>query len=236
MPARCSSASVAWQDPASFVFGKKYPGSICMELYRFFSSQDHADALAAGQVRLTTLGECRRKERDDPGRDSEEGVVRYDSGSFAGEINEPHVRARLKNLSFITATIGFISAENISLVREMEAYVLCMTYSLRSDGGKGKYGTHGVAVKAARHFFEAVSAALQESVPIRYSRMGRIWYGSNHHSGSRSAPTLNGFLKTPNFEGEMEYRMIWMPEGRQEIKPFGLDVPRVAQWCERFEL
>src|SRR5690606_38160050 len=59
-------------------------------VYRFFQEEWQADALARGDVWLSTLETCRAYENPEQG-DSEEGYETYNSGHAVGDSSDPEL-------------------------------------------------------------------------------------------------------------------------------------------------
>lgn len=137
-------------------------------VYRFFEEQEHADALARGDVYLSTLESCRAYEDAEKG-DSEEAHETYFSGSLLGDGSNPQFveQARRAGIGIGPNSRNTKIVNCSSTVSLSDAYVLCTTTEFSPQNLNEKFGRFCVEIKDPREFFVSISKRLNSiSCPV----------------------------------------------------------------------
>jgi hypothetical protein len=103
-------------------------------IYRFFPEKWQADALARGNVWLSTLGTCRAYEDPEQGN-PEEAHETYNSGHAVGCSDDPDFveRARRSDINIGPGCSRITISNNTRRTSLPDAYVLCTTGVLTSS-------------------------------------------------------------------------------------------------------
>lgn len=205
-------------------------------VYRFFNKESEADALAAGNVWISTLQACRRYENAERG-DRAEGTTVYATGRIAGDTSDPELALVAKRMG---VEIGS-NARNVALIDNIvtthvdDALVLCTTELFDPSSLSQAFGDHCVRISNPVEFFKIVSLSLRRYVVLRGALMGRVVYGPRHHRGLEPYPPGPlGFVKPPVYAAQHEVRMLWdVHPAQRPLKPGLLDCPESAEFCER---
>lgn len=208
-----------------------YRGSV----YRFFKEEEHANALARGDIYLSTLDNCRAYEDAEQG-DPEEAYETYLSGHLVGSSDELNEQAQ--RLGFYTS--GFcenIEITNCSSTRKLtDAYVLCTTTEFSPENLNEKFGKYCVEIKDPRKFFVAVSKKLNSISTIREAATRKIIYRDRNYIGLDQPPGPIGFVKpSVPYEKQKEFRFLWIMETMGELNPPLLKCPEISHLCRRVD-
>lgn len=209
-------------------------------IYRFFRNAEEADALAQGNVWLSTLKKCREYENPEQG-DPEEAHETYNSGYAVGGSDDP----RFMEISRRSGAIHFEPGCNVRLSGGIindctsrrslpNAYVLCTTIDFLPENLSYTFGKYCVEITDPRQFFISVSESLERRAPISKAAAGKIIYKDRHYAGMESPPGPIGFVKPPDpYASQKEFRFLWIPKGSSSLTPFLLGCPKVKDLCKR---
>nr|WP_181718434.1 hypothetical protein [Psychrobacter sp.]QJS05137.1 hypothetical protein [Psychrobacter sp.] len=208
-----------------------YKGSV----YRFFKEEEHADALARGDVYLSTLDICRAYEDAEQG-DSQEAYETYLSGNLSGDGDDHEFveKARRSGIGIGPGSrdIKIINCSNT--VSLPDAYVLCTTTEFLPENLNEKFGKYCVEIKDPRKFFVAVSKKINSISAIREAAIREIIYADRNYTGMEQTPGPIGFVKpsTP-YKKQKEFRFLWLMENMGQLNPPLLKCPEVSSLCRR---
>lgn len=204
-------------------------------VYRFFKEEWQADALARGEVWLSTLEACRTYEdpaQGDPG----EAHETYNSGHAIGSSDDPNFVeiARRSSIRIGPGCSNITISNNIKITALHDAYVLCTTTEFSPERLSETFGKYCVEITSPNDFFIRVSASLKKFTPIKESRAGKVIYKDRHYTGMAVPPGPIGFVKPPErYATQIEFRLLWVPKKTTRLTPFLLKCPEVAYLCKR---
>ncbi|MGP9558241.1 hypothetical protein [Psychrobacter sp. AOP7-A1-24] len=205
-------------------------------VYKFFKEEEHADALARGDVYLSTLENCRAYENSEQG-DSEEAHETYFSGTLSGGGNDPEFVEQARRagigISKNANDIFLASCSNKKSIKD--AYVLCASAEHAPENMNEAIGNKFcVEIKNPRVFFNAVSKKISSVSTIRKASMGKIIYADRSYTGLDQPPGPIGFVKPAfPYEKQKEFRFLWIMENMGEINPPLLQCPEISHLCKR---
>ncbi|WP_188013715.1 hypothetical protein [Photobacterium damselae] len=202
-------------------------------IYRFFPEKWQAESLCKGNVWISTLETCRQYEDPLQG-DSEEATHTYSSGHIVGGSNDPaFVEMASRSGISIGEGCSNITISNCTSVKKLpDAYVLCTTREYRPQSLSGTFGNHCVKISNPAEFFKLVSATLNKQKSIREGGMGLVQYKERNYTGLQSPPGPIGFVKPGDqYSSQKEFRLLWVPQTSDAIKPFLLECPEVSKFC-----
>jgi hypothetical protein len=189
-------------------------------LYRYFDSEEHADAFAAGKVWISTLDTCRKHEglqRGDPG----EATVTYNTGFIRGDGDDLAIQliaSRIK-VSVAPGARNITLSNDTAFHRLADAWVLCCTERHQPDGLKG-IGQYCVKIEQPREFFEKLTRTFSQYAQIQEAMFGRVIYAERSYQSLEAEPGPIGFVKPPDtYSDQSEVRMLWVPASREVIAP-----------------
>lgn len=204
-------------------------------IFRFFKEKEHAEALCKGDVWLTTLQTCR--EYDDPLQgDAKEATHTYDGGTSV-------LHGDGSDLDFVTkaARLGIRVSPDSKDIQISggfhsfsipNAYVLCTTQEFNPSKLSDTFGNYCVEISEPKEFFELVSAKLHHTVSLKHGYMGPVTYDKRDHMVHEALPAPIGFVKPKDIYSEQkEFRFLWLPADKRDIKPLLLSCPEVAKLC-----
>ncbi|UQB41932.1 hypothetical protein JX580_09710 [Thiomicrospira microaerophila] len=204
-------------------------------VYRFFQEEWQADALARGDVWLSTLETCRAYENPEQG-DSEEGHETYNSGHAVGGSSDPELVevARRSGIHIGPGCSNITISNNIRKSVLHDAYVLCTTTEFSPEKLGETFGRYCVEITNPRQFFIAVSEVLEGIVSIREAAAGKVIYKNRLYTGMERPPGPIGFVKPPDlYASQKEFRLLWLPREANGLNPFLLKCPEVGGLCKR---
>lgn len=204
-------------------------------VYRFFQEEWQADALASGEVWLSTLETCREYEDPEQG-DPEEAHENYNSGYAVGGSDDANFVevARRSGIHIGPGCSNIILSENKRKTVLPDAYVLCTTTEFSFDKLSEKFGRYCVEITNPKTFFVLVSEFLEKSMRVKDAAAGKVIYKSRNYTGMESPPGPIGFVKPPEpYAPQREFRFLWIPENAKGLVPFLLKCPEAAQVCKR---
>lgn len=229
-----------FKSPYIFLTGRRLPGDFKHkfhghEVFKFFQEEKHADALAAGQVWLSTLEKCRQYEdplQGDPG----EAEHTYRSGTVTGNSGDPlfDLIAARSGIGMIGCTNATISeATNTTYLRD--AFVICTTAEFDPKKLGPTFGRYCVRISYPNEFFWRVSeVALRRHQRIAEAHWGSVEYRERDYAGVQPEPGLIGFVKpSDKYAAQKEVRFLWWQPGADALTPNMLDVPAAAELCKR---
>jgi len=204
-------------------------------IYRFFQEEWQADALANGDVWLSTLETCRKYEDPQQG-DPEEAHETYNSGHIVGGSDDPDLVevARRSGIHIGPGCSDITISDNTRRTVLPDAYVLCTTTDFSPKKLSEKFGRYCVEIAYPKDFFVYVSGILEKSIPIREAAAGKVIYKDRFYTGMESPPGPIGFVKPPDiYAPQKEFRLLWVPKNSNGLNPFLLNCPEVAHLCKR---
>jgi len=204
-------------------------------VYRFFREEWQADALARGEVWLSTLETCRAYEDPEQG-DPEEAHESYNSGHAVGGSDDPDFVevARRSGIHIGPGCSNITLSNNTKKTVLQDAYVLCTTTEFSPEKLSETFGKYCVEITSPKDFYVRVSAILENSAPIKEAVAGKVIYKDRNYTGMESPPGPIGFVKPPDlYATQREFRIIWVPENSNGLKPFLLKCPEAANLCSR---
>jgi hypothetical protein len=204
-------------------------------VYRFFQEEWEADALARGEVWLSTLETCRAYEDPEQG-DPEEAHETYNSGHAVGGSDDPDFVevARRSGIHIGPGCSDITLSNNTRKTVLPDAYVLCTTNELSPDKLSETFGRYCVEITNPKDFFIRVSTILEKSTPIKEAVAGKVIYKDRHYTGMESPPGPICFVKPRDlYATQREFRLLWVPENAKGLTPFLVKCPDVAHLCKR---
>lgn len=204
-------------------------------VYRFFQEELHADALARGEVWLSTLATCRAYEDPEQG-DPEEAHETYNSGhAVGGSTDSDFVEVARRSGIHIGPGCSNITLSNDTRKTVLpDAYVLCTTIEFSPEKLSETFGRYCVEITNPKEFFVLVSESLEKPIPIKEAAAGKVIYKDRSYTGMESPPGPMGFVKPPDlYAHQREFRLLWVPENSKDLAPFLLKCPEVAHLCKR---
>jgi len=180
------------------------------------------------------LEKCRRLENAAL-RDEGEASQTLRVESIAGDASDPNIQqfARRTHLRIGRGVHLTVSDSSVT-VRETHAWVLCTTHRPPTADAKGSLGDYCIKIGPVLPFFCTLSYAISRRRSVRQNVIGRIKYRARDYGLYDPEPGVLGFVKPPDkYEHEQELRVLWLPEEREVVKPFVIDCPEVAQYCQR---
>lgn len=207
-----------------------------MILYRYFETEEYANALCNGEVWLTTLEICRT--HAPPRRDPDEAHLDYTHDPIEGSGDDESVRTVANRLGIrVGEGVKLSLSGNRSRNSIRDGYVLCCSVE-RSPALRGKFGDFCVQIAGGRHLYWMVRDALAEQASLTWSHAQRVIYAERRYHHLGDPPGRTGFVKPPRvektkYEDEREYRMLWVPRAQTGLTRMRLDLPKVAALCRR---
>lgn len=204
-------------------------------IYRFFQEEWQADALARGEVWLSTLKTCRAYEDPEQG-DPDEAHETYNSGHAVGDSDDPLFVevARRSGIHIGPGCSNITISNNTRKTALPDAYVLCTTTEFSPDKLSETFGRYCVELTNAKQFFISVTESLESLVPIREAAAGKVIYKDRYYTGIEPSPGRIGFVKPPDlYASQKEFRFLWIPKNTNGLAPFLLKCPQVNHLCKR---
>jgi hypothetical protein len=205
-------------------------------VYRIIHGAGYADSLAAGEVYLSTLSECRKHEDPERG-DTREAKRTYHTGPdrvFGKDAQGSHVFKQLGPRVFSGPVDGVSLADCSATVQILDAFVLCTSAFYLPDD-LASLGKQCVRIDRPRQFFEIVTREVAKKYPIGPPDIRRVIYAPRDYSGMESPSGDLGFVKPPDpYAKQREVRMLWVLSGKpRTLKPEIFHCPEVAHLCTR---
>jgi hypothetical protein len=205
-------------------------------IYRFFSEEYQANALAQGEVWLSTLETCRAYEDTAQG-DPEEAHETYNSGYAVGGSDDPSFveRARRSGIHIGPGCSNMTVNNCSNRVSLPDAFVLCTTVEFSPEKLSETFGKYCVEITNPRAFFIGVSKQLEDHAFIKEAAAGKVIYKDRKYTGLESPPGPIGFVKPPDvYSSQNEFRFLWVPENNaSRLTPFLLKCPELSSICKR---
>lgn len=205
-------------------------------VYRFFKEEEHANALARGDVYLSTLESCRNYEDAEQG-DAEEAHETYLSGYLRGDSTDLQFVEQARRSGIIVVdSINTTIVDGSNTTWLSNAYVLCTTTEFLPENLNEKFGKYCVEIKDPRKFFVAVSEKLNSISTIREAATRKIIYADRKYTGLDQPPGPIGFVKPSYpYEKQKEFRFLWIMENMGELNPPLLKCPEISSLCRRID-
>lgn len=204
-------------------------------VYRFFKRESEADALAQGDVWLSTLETCRAYEDPKQG-DPEEAHEIYNTGYCVGGSGDPSFVevARRASIHIGPGCSGIVLSNNTRRSVIRDAYVLCTTSKYSPEMLGETFGKFCVEINNPSNFFFRVSDSLEKIQAIEAAIHGGVVYRDRFYEGMEPPPGPIGFVKPSDIYAEQkEFRFLWIPKNFNKITPFLLKCPEVSNICRR---
>ena len=206
-------------------------------IYRFFPEKWQAEALCNGEVWISTLETCRQFEDPNQG-DAEEAIHTYNSGHIFGGSNDPaFVEMASRSGVHIGEGCSNITISGCTNVQKLpNSFVLCTTTSYKPNELSGTFGNYCVQISNPKEFFKQTSKALNLRTTIKEGAQGKVIYSDRVYTGLQQIPGPIGFVKPiDKYATQEEYRFLWIPMLSDDIQPFLLHCPEVAELCTMVE-
>lgn len=217
---------------AHFAFGVSY--QISKSVFRFFESNEHAEALLRGAVWISTLNACRAYEENGRG-DKGEGSLDYRIKQAEGIGRDPDFRTVAERAGIGVSEGARVTLSNISRRMQLtDAYVLCTTMEHSPENLSSTFGSHCIEILDSAHFFKLITHRLNSLIPLNEALLGPVRYTPRQYAGLEEVPGPLGFVKPPDlFEVQKEFRMLWVPHDLSNLKPFLLNAPEIRYLVRR---
>lgn len=206
-------------------------------VYRFFKEEEHANALARGDIYLSTLESCRAYEDAEQG-DPEEAYETYLSGNIVGGSSDAEFVEKARRMGVIIGSnCNNIKFSNCSRTTSLpDAYILCTTTEFSPENLGEKFGGYCVEIKNPRKFFNIISRKINSIYAIREAAIGTVKYADRKYTGMEAPPGPIGFVK-PSFpyEKQKEFRFLWLMENMNKLEPLLIECPEISRLCKRVD-
>lgn len=203
-------------------------------IYRFFSQECHADALCKGNIWISTLETCRKYENILQG-DPEEATHTYNLPYASGFADDPNMKELSSRCGINVSGPGrlvIVNGRNTSILKN--AFVLCTTSEFQPNELSEVFGSYCVEISNPIDFFVNVSITLNNIFPIKQATTGLVRYSNRYYQNFDPEPGKIGFIKPSNpYSSQKEYRQLWVPRNNENLEPFLLSCPNVAEFCKR---
>lgn len=206
-----------------------------LSVFRYFDEAWKADALAAGDVWVSTLGECRKYENSAQG-DREEAHETYNSGYIRGNGDNPALVeiGRRCGIEIGPGCQNITLSNNTRITSIPDAYVLCTTRGFVDGRLTEDFGQYCVEITNPMLFFQCVSSKLMSDIAMSSVAAGEVIYSDRYYRGLQKPPGPIGFVKPADqYASQNEFRFLWVPRSTNDLSPFLLPVPEVASICRR---
>ena len=225
----CCGLTAGTAYPEMFAFVRNHP--VQGPLYRIFREREHADSFFIGQVRVSTLEQCRNLENSEA-RDTQEGIAVVGIGQTGSSgCAEPQGSLYVDNEIPQPAVPLVHLGDNT--VKLENAYVLCLSADY-SDYMRKVYGNYCIMIEKPAAFFYLVNAVMRNLNLIAESRPGPIIYDDNVFLNLNYTSTSGGvgFYKGERFAMENEYRLRLLPL-LPEIEPILIEISSMPSICQK---
>lgn len=205
------------------------------KVFRFFPTADHANALASGNVWLSTLQTCRGYEdplRGDKGEASQE----FRSSYLQGDGDNPDLQTITQRLGIkVGPTVKNLTIGSGTRVMTLpDAYVLCTTEHFSPENLGDTFGRFCVEIREPDLFCQYVANALNRVTPLTGAQHASVTYRDRIYRDLEASPGTLGFVKPADgYAIQKEYRFLWTPKGAPLLKPFLLPVHETSGLCQR---
>jgi hypothetical protein len=205
-------------------------------LYRRFDNADIADAFAKGDMRISTLGRCKKYEDAERG-DREEGVHRYESGDASSDDSHSEFAIVARRMGFdLDPDIAGLSIRNCEMEWTLvDAWVLCL--SERDGDADALRAPYCVEILRPRRLFAAITDRLFFAAPhgpVRQACMGKVIYRRRSYAGVEDDPGPIGFVKPAiPYAKQREVRMLWIPRDSADLDYQQITCAVARRFCRR---
>lgn len=221
---------------AQVLIDRERHANIPARVYRFFKEEKYANALAAGEVYLSTLDTCRKYEdslQGDPG----EAEHTYHCAKIEGVTANPSIIKIAQRLG-----IDFQHKNNekrvvlencTSIFRIPDAFVLCTTTVFAPEMLGETFGKYCVEISNPFLFSDVVMVELRKKIELKSSAIGHITYRERSYRELEESPGEFGFVKPLQYKDQLEYRLLYIPKSLDPIKGILLSIPALGSLCKR---
>jgi hypothetical protein len=173
------------------------------KVYRFFKDSSHADALAAGNVWISTLEEFRRYEDPLQG-DPHEAIHEYYSGHAVGHGTDADLQliACYSGIEIEPGTTHVMISNNKTVRRVADAFALCATEHFDPDMLSDTFGQYCVEITNPLKFFQLLTSELSKKHSVDEDLFGRVIYRERKHVGLQKSPGVIGFVKPLKYQSQ----------------------------------
>jgi hypothetical protein len=200
-------------------------------LYRRFDSLHFAQDFCLGRILISTLQRCRSIE-DTTRRDEEEGEYRYPSGLIHPLM--PDYGVRLKNAGYDpTKYHGTIINDEVISYSIRDAWILCVS-DVSDSPNTEKFGAYIVRIEEPIEFFAELSYQLFQAGLMTRCALGPVVYSQRTQRPEQLPIAPAPFIKPTVYQGECEYRMVWMHRNTIEMVPQVFAFERVQRFLNIF--
>lgn len=211
-----------------------------LPLYRFFNTEEKAEALLNGKVWLSTLQKCR--EYDDPQQgDKHEGTAIYKTSIKTGdrEVNKEEQQRALY------AGVGIADGLKDITLRSIECdfvipngYILCTTNdpkSLIKQSPEWRFGVQ-INLNQSQFFILITRALMRRGIRLKVISHGWADYDTQRIFYDYKKPPQNlAFIKPNLHKHQSEYRFFWEADEEHNYKEgILIDCPEIKPFLEKF--
>ncbi|ALM89624.1 hypothetical protein AOR13_572 [Alteromonas stellipolaris LMG 21856] len=223
-------------------------------IYRFTERRFNTSLCALGILRIGTLYDFRRMEHGKGIQDQFEGTKklftnmtgsRVKSGrrvEMKGPDGEDMVAYLQKDVNgyeygAVTSLEDDLkSVKNLSYsssVNAADCYVLCFSTSCDTDVLKELEGSNScVRIHDIKGFIETLTLAINHKVLIkRVNWMPVVYKSREEHWDGKNLGMNPAFIKGPEFSGQHEFRVVWTPKYKKELKPIFIADYKLGKYC-----
>jgi hypothetical protein len=213
---------------------RRVPHQITSAIYKFVRAPEHADALAKGDVYVSTLNACRAyecSERGDPG----EGTLTHFINRFVGTGDEWKAADPLRGrrLDIAGPMNVVISDCELTLVAR-DGYVFCATDTFDFERMAESFGHYCVRIRNPLFFQLALCHRLAINLPVLEHWGQLVQYTGRNIVDTQPLVSREFFLKPKRYEGQREFRIVAMAhDPAHRYEPHTVRVDNISRFIER---
>ena len=204
----------------------------CPQLFRYMEEKYIDNFFENGELRITTLNECRKHE--EIRQDIFEGVLDF---IHVTTDDEGKVKVPEGMLYILDEQDNPISNAKALLVKQLRnCYLLCMSSNDRLfQKFQCKYA---IKIYESKKFYQDVSAVIEDIMEVRIARFGSVFYANDRSKVDLEQRAWDAvFVKNKEFSLECEWRACIIPKGSlNQIQPLNICCPHARRWCEKISL
>lgn len=213
-------------------------------LYRFFETEEYADAFFNGSVRVSTLKKCR--EYDDPQQgDKDEGSSIYKHNPIIIKdriITENEIQALLhagidlglKAGDFCRGSYEVFGNTHTRYIPD--GYILCTTDDKESIVRISPEWRYGIQINITpKQLFEVLSNSfLRHGIKLTQGRFGWARYDLDRiYNDFKYPPKDLAFIKPSFHKEQSEFRFFWLADTNHTYNPIFLDCPELKDYLTK---
>lgn len=202
-------------------------------VYRLFKTPEHADQMADGTVYFSTLRRCRAYEGANG--DQDDATLRRNYGPFDANLKK-RLDKRIHQAGY-QMPWGEVEGkiDTVQFIERLEdTFVLCCT--CRSDYAAlaERFGPHCVKIHNVPAFSEIAGGLLNLHCKEATNLLiGKVKYKRRFLVGEQKVNGHIGFLKSPNFAVEEEFRVMLTVPNEVSIEPLTVSSAYLRTYVER---